>query len=379
MRVRSDNPPPRHASFERVSAVLRKCMAASSIVALLGIAPAQGQLISTPSPQVTEFPLPNPAVAPCEIEFDRSGKAWIEEVVGNAISRFDPATGVWARFPLRQPAATPGGIEIGPDNGIWFPELTTNQITRIDATTGEMQSYSIPLGRIVSGTVNVGAAVATDMATGKDNAIWFSMSGSAAIGRIDLTTKQIEVVSLPTPLSTVSALTQIIQPGPGNLLVISLAAANKLLTIDVFTREIKEYVVPTLAALPQGVTTDRDGLIWFTESAGQKIGTLDITTGKITEYNLLALRGPLPVSVSLGNPLPLPGPIRQGSDGKIYFAEGGFEGGNKIGRFDPVTKTLKEFVVPTPLAGICDINNSQDGGIWFGALTGNRIGRLSID
>ncbi|MCY1308027.1 hypothetical protein D9M70_580040 [compost metagenome] len=83
--------------------------------------------------------------------------------------------------------------------------------------------------------------------------------------------------------------------------------------------------------------------------------------------------------LSLGNPLPFPGPIREGSDGKIYFAEGGFEGGNKIGQYDPATNKFKEFVVPTPLAGICDINNSQDGEIWFGEFTGNKIGKLKIN
>jgi hypothetical protein len=34
--------------------------------------------------------------------------------------------------------------------------------------------------------------------------------------------------------------------------------------------------------------------------------------------------------------------------------------------------------VPTPLAGICDINNTQHGAIWFGEFTGNAIGKLSI-
>ncbi|NWK94412.1 hypothetical protein DM806_01655 [Sphingobium lactosutens] len=336
------------------------------------------QLLPGPSSQITDYALPNVLSGPCEIEFDRRGKAWIEEVVGNAITRYDPSSGQFTRYPLSQPGALPGGIEIGPDDGIWFPELTANRITRIDAVTGTSESYPIPFGQIVSGTLNIGAAVATDMAAGPDNGIWFSMSGMGAIGRIDITTKQVEVITLPTPLSTVSALTQIIQRGPGNLMVISLAAANKIATIDVFTRQIKEYTIPTPAALPQGVTTDRDGMIWFTETGAQKFGKLDVNTGQIQEFSILALRAQIGLQLSLGNPLPFPGPIRQGSDGKIYFAQGGFEAGNKIGQYDPLTGTYKEFIVPTAAAGICDINNSQDGAIWFGEFTGNKIGKLRI-
>ena len=329
------------------------------------------------SPAVTEYALPNLLAGPCEIEFDHNGNAWVEEILGNAISRFNPTTGEFTRFPLAQPLALPGGIEIGPDGAVWFPEITANKITRLDPADGSMQSYTIPNGLLVDGDLTVGVAVATDMASGKDNGVWFSTSGVNSIGRIDVDTKQIDMFPLPIPLSSVIILTQIIQPGPGNTMVMSLGEANKIATIDVFTHDITLYDIPTPAALPQGVTTDRNGLIWFTESAAGKFGSLDVSSGAITEYSILALRkNPLPLT--LGNPLPFPGPIREGSDGKIYFAEGGFEAGNKIGQFDPATGDFKEFVVPTAAAGICDINNSQDGAIWFGELTGNRIGKLSI-
>jgi hypothetical protein len=105
--------------------------------------------------------------------------------------------------------------------------------------------------------------------------------------------------------------------------------------------------------------------------------SLDVTTGQIKEYSILALRG-LSGLLSLGNPLPFPGPIRQGSDGRIYLAQGGFEAGNEISQFDPATGAYKGFVVPTPAAGICDINNTQDGASWFGEFTGNAIGKLAI-
>jgi virginiamycin B lyase len=252
-------------------------------------------------------------------------------------------------------------MEVGPDGGLRFAQVTRKLITRLDPSDGSMESFEIPEGLRVTAPLTAGAALASDVTTGKDNA-WFSMS----------------LIPLPTALSTTSLVTQIIQPGPGNLLVVSLGAANKIATIDVFTRQIKEYTIPTPASLPQGVTTDRQGEIWFTESAGQKFGWLDLTTGQLKEFDILVLRGLHGVSLSLGDPLPVPGPIRQGSDGKIYFVQGGFEGGNKISQFDPRTGAYREFTVNTPAAGICDLNNTQHGAIWFGEFTGNAIGRLAI-
>lgn len=361
-------------ALSRLRPILSSCAFALS----LGISsPSMAQLLFGSSSNVTEYTLPNLISGPCEIEFDNNGMAWIEEVTGNAITRFDPQSGAFTRYPLPQPLAVPGGLEIGPDGAVWFPQLTTNVITRLEPSDGSMQDFPIPYGQLATGPISAGVAVASDMASGPDNGVWFSMSGTNAIGRIDVATKEIEIIPISDPLSTVVVLTQIIQRGPGNTMVMSLGEANKIATIDVFTREIKEYSIPTPAAFPQGVTTDRQGNIWFTETLAQKFGRLNVETGEITEYDILALRTQLPLS--LGNPLPFPGPIREGSDGKIYFAQGGFEAGNKIGQFDPSTNKFKEFVIPTPLAGICDINNSQDGEIWFGEFTGNKIGKLKIN
>lgn len=379
MNVRRTRPSKRrNKTALRTRTALATVTAAAAVTAMaFTAAPAQA-LLGTPSPKVTEYPLPTPAAGPCEIEFDPQGRIWIEEVLGNAISRFDPTTKEYKRFPVGQPLSVPGGMEFGPDGKLWFPQIARNVVTELDPADGSMKNYPIPQGLLATTPIQAGTALASDITSGKDGAMWFSMSGASALGRIDVQTKELEVVPLPTPLSTTVVVTQIIQPGPGNTLVFSLGAANKIATIDVFTREIKEYTIPTLAALPQGVTTDRQGNIWFTESAAQKFGRLNVQTGEIKEWNILTLRGLAGPWLSLGNPLPFPGPIRQGSDGKIYFAEGGFEGGNKLGQFDPTTGAFKEFVVSSPLAGICDINNSQDGAIWFGGLTANSVGMLDI-
>jgi len=363
------------AHRRKIGASIAACMMAAGLISTVPEAAAQ----LTGSPQIQEYPLPNLAAGPCEVHFDTHGITWIEDITGMAISRFDRSTQQFTTFPLANPVGLPGGMSMGPDGALWFPQVTANVITRLDTSNGSMQSYPIPVGQVVTAPTPLGIALSSAIAPGADGAMWFSMSGINDIGRIDVNTKQITLFPLPVPLSSVNIATQIIKPGPGNTMVISLSAANMIATIDVFTHAIKEYPIPTPAALPQGVITDTQGIIWFTETAAQKFGKLDVSTGTITEYDMLALEGlNLGTTLTLGNPLPLPGPIRQGSDGNIYIAEGGFEGGNKIAQYNPTTGAFKEFATPTAIAGICDITSTQPGEIWFGELTGNKLGKLTF-
>ena len=54
-----------------------------------------------------------------------------------------------------------------------------------------------------------------------------------------------------------------------------------------------------------------------------KLARIDPATGRIQEFPLTGLRGILGDLLdggSIGNPLPIPGPIVTGSDGKLYFS-----------------------------------------------------------
>lgn len=91
---------------------------------------------------------------------------------------------------------------------------------------------------------------------------------------------------------------------------------NKVAIIDIDTKKFTLYTMPTPVSFPVGVRTDDKGFIWVSESAGMKIARIDPVTGVIVEYPLFGADGLLKgvTGGSLGNPLPLPGPIAQGSD-----------------------------------------------------------------
>lgn len=330
---------------------------------------------SAAEPRIDEYPTqPTPLSTPCEIEFDHTGAAWVEEITGNAITRLDPADGRLTRFPLENPSGIPSGMEFGPDGHLWFSEVAGNSAVRLDPADGSMEHFPMPYLPVGLEKLPAGVRATIDVSGGKDRGMWFTMAGLNAIGRIDVDTKEFSTYPLPTP----GSVPLIIQPGPGNTMVFSEALGNRVGTIDVTTKQITEYPVPTPASVVQGVTTAPDGTIWWTGTTGQQLGTLDVTTGEVREIPIIPLRKSGPVALGPGNPLPMPGPVRTGSDGKIYFAEGNLAfGGNKIGQYDPRTNQLEEFPTPTPFSAPCDLNNQNPGEIYFGEFTGNRVGRLT--
>jgi len=57
----------------------------------------------------------------------------------------------------------------------------------------------------------------------------------------------------------VHSLFGIIKPGPGRTVVFNMPQMNKIGTIDVDTKEIKQYTMPTPLSWPTGIRTARDG------------------------------------------------------------------------------------------------------------------------
>jgi virginiamycin B lyase len=357
-----------------------------TIVATLAL--ISGATVAAHAAPVTiqEYAAGLPESGVCEVEFDNHGILWIEEFVLSKLGRLDPTTRVYTEINL-QPGSIPGGMEMGEDGGLWFPEALGNQIVRLNPDDGSLQYYPIPWANALNLHVGdlgltYGVALGNDLTKGSDHAMWFTLGGLNAIGRIDLATKQITKYTLPTlgALYQAGSLLNIIKQGPGNLVAFIEPLANKIGTIDVITKQITEYPIPTLDSLPSGVNKGPDGTIWFTEAVGQKIGRINPVSGQLTEFNLLSVGGVLGgvLGGGVGNPLPLPGPLVAGDDGNIYFAQnpGATQGGNKIGRFNPVTHAYDQFATPSPLSSPCDLNNQRRGEIWFGELTTGKVGRL---
>ncbi|WP_309113390.1 hypothetical protein [Saccharothrix sp.] len=353
-------------------------------------------LSATAAGPITEYgPVPSslPIGGVCEVEFDHHGKLWVEQYLSSQVARFDPATGRFENFSTPMPLSVPGGMDLDLAGDLWMPQVTGNSLLRVDTDDGSMTEFPLPWANAFSTEalgipLHSGLGLANDLARGADGALWFTLGGLDSIGRYDPVTGAWAKFRVPGEiLGQVGALFGIIKPGPGRTVVFDLPQLNKVATLDVDTHVFTQYTMPTPNSFPVGVRTAADGTIWVGESLGMKIARINPVTGVITEYPLLGVNGLLTSVLgglavgSVGNPLPMAGPIAEAGDGNIYFSvsfPAVFGLGNQVARFNPVTHEVRMWSTPSSASYPCDINVHEPGAVWFGLLTANKIGRLDI-
>ncbi len=210
-----------------------------------------------------------------------------------------------------------GGITLGSDGGLWFlvgdsPSRQPTAIERFDPATHAYTSF--PFADTVPAGLNE-PVDSTELISGPDGNLWFTLPYTARIGRFDIKT-------------------------------------------DAFSL----FATPTAGSGPFFITAGPDDALWFTEQANNQIGRIDATTGAITEYEI-----PQPPNVPAGDTVNyLFQGIAAGADGGIWFTQGTT---GQIGRIDPKTKAVTEFDIPgntQPLA----ITAGPDGNLWFPLVTG---------
>ncbi len=350
------------------------------------------EVVATPASPFTEYgPVPSslPVGGVCEVEFDHSGKLWVEQYLSSQIARFDPVSGQFTNFNTPMPLSVPGGMDLDSSGALWMPGVTSNTLIRVDTNNGTMSEVMLPWANAFQTTLldiplHAGLSLSNDIAWGADNALWFTLGGLDSIGRYDPATGQFSKYTVPGEiLGQVHSLFGIIKPGPGRTIVFGVPQMNKIGMLDIDTKQITQFTVPTPASFPVGVrTAPSDGSIWVGESLGMKIARINPTTGQITEYPLLGLNGLLTsILGGIGNPLPMPGPIAEGSDGNIYVSisfPAAIGLGHQVMRFNPVTHQVRMWPTPSPASYPCDINPNDPGRIWMGLLTPNKIVKFDM-
>jgi len=369
-------------------------------LAAVGAITAAAMPAAEAAPQAGDNPIveygPVPASLPiggvCEVEY-HNGKLWIEQYLSSEITSYDLATGEYESFPTPQPLSVPGGMDIDDNGNYWMPGVTNNSLIRFSTDTGTYKQFPLPWNNAFSTTigktpVNVGTVLSNDVAIGPDGAVWFTAGELNSIGRFDPETETFSRYKAPGEIGgQVHSLFGIIKPGPGRTVVFNMPQMNKIGTIDVDTKEIKQYTMPTPLSWPTGIRTARDGTIWVGQGLGMNLAQVFPETGKVKEYPLLGPDGLLTSVMknleigSIGNPLPMLGPVVEGRDGNIYamvaFASPALLGNQGL-KFAPRTGEATMWPTPSPVSYPCDINPGKDGTLWFGELVSQKIGRIDV-
>jgi streptogramin lyase len=278
---------------------------------------------------------------------------WFTEFVRNRIGRLylgRNGFGSVVEFTVPTPNSGPWNLAIDPYNGsIWFTEYQGNKIGRLFFNPGgsywRFMEYSLPTLNSYPVDIAVDPNFWTrpgNLATPATNAsinevytyVWFTMSGSDKIGRLNSETGEI---------------------------------------VEFSTR-----------GTPWGITVTPQSFVWFTQKLGDRIAKLHPWSGIITEISL-------PVHSPGNEPLY----IANDTDNNLWFTE---SANNIIGKYVPGMNIFQEYVVPTTASKphgivltprlfqqLCGgglatspINHTGTFSVFFTEEVGNKIGKIII-
>ena len=263
---------------------------------------------------------------------------WFTEFVRNKIGRVSLVTRRFVEYAVPTPNSGPMNLAIDPYNGsVWFTEYQANKIGRLFNIGGlnfRFIEYSLPTPNSYPTDIAVDPNY-WHTATGEvQTHVWFTMSGSDKIGRLNGETGEI---------------------------------------VEFSTR-----------GTPWGIVVTPQSFVWFTQKLGDRLAMLNPWTAIITEV-------PLPVHSPGNEPLYL----TNDTDGSLWFTE---SASNRIGRYVPGSNIFQEWVIPTAASkphgiavtprlwqALCGnglrtspINHVGTISVFFTEEVGNKIGKIII-
>ena len=195
-----------------------------------------------------------------------------------------------------------------------------------------------------------------------DGVVWFTLRGVRSLGRLEIATRAIKTYALPTVGSAPTG----IDVAPDGQVWIA-ATNGRLVQFDPTTETFTEHVFPAdLAAKPyvEDIVYQTSRFIWFTMPDADTVGVYNSVTGRFfdapTDY-------PSPTGLTLD------------SNGRLWVTA---YNSSRIGRYSPTT-VGNWFWYNTPSddagpAGIVTFETGATREVWFAQSRTGTLGRLRI-
>ncbi|MCB0112876.1 MAG: hypothetical protein KDD84_02245 [Caldilineaceae bacterium] len=219
----------------------------------------------------------------------------------------------------------------------------------------------------------------TNLVVESNGRTWFTLPTQNAIGSLVVTsTLDYAFHSYTAPTANGEPYDLIYDDARGAIWF-TLYGSNKIGKLDIATKQIEEFAIPTADSMPTGITLDGDGNVWFSQKAGNKLGKFDPATEAFSEYQYVN-EGGQPVDVQPEDVIYQPnGCGGYGSGGACIWSTS--PGSNRVYFllldtlvFDSIpTFVLNVGEVPEPWHGTLD----PSGQLWVTTKEGNRMGRYA--
>ncbi len=301
--------------------------------------------VRTYSGKITEVTVPTPKFAQ-DLALAPDGGIFIAITSGNRVARFDPDQQTFREWEM--PSGTnPHGVLPDSRGLVWLSGNGNGTLSVLDTASGAISAFKTPSGGGGPHTLVAGAA----------GDIWFTGQSGNYLARFERSAD-----------GKTGRITEIKMPGgPQGLTIdrqgvvwVCRYGADKLGRFDPKTGKVGELSLGS-GARPRRIATAPDGSLWVTLYGRGALAHVDAVSGKLLrEYALPAgpQAGPFSVAVDAG--------------GKVWVNE--IESDSVV-RFDPADGTMRVFNLPSKGAGIRKLLIDGQGRVWY---VGSHNGRLGV-
>ncbi|WP_323762743.1 lyase [Maricaulis sp.] len=278
---------------------------------------------------------------------------WFVGQANSYIGRLDVATGEMTRTDLRE-GAGPHNLIVHPDGRIWYAGNRDAHIGIYDPASETFDYVETPPDTV--------ADPHTQIFDGNGN-IWFTSQRSNSVSRLNMETRELATVMVPTPGARAYGIKQ----APDGTVWVALFGTHKLASVDPETMVLTEHDLPRDTARPRRLGITSDGRIWYGDFADGYLGVLDPSDGSITEWAMPSGANARPYALAV-----------DGRD-RVWFVETGVDPNWFVG-FDPAAEAFVS-ITGIPSGGGVVRHMSYlpaTGEIWFGSDMGT-IGRAQVE
>ncbi len=239
----------------------------------------------------TVYDLPRIDAAPHDEVFDAQGNVWYSDFNSQFIGKLDPKTGKVVEYPVPQRRLgqiAQGGLQIDIDREgrIYFGNMSQMQIARFDPKNGKMETFELPMPESKFGD---GHLTMVDPAFQHvDGKLWANVA--AATGEaggtwhIDLAANKWTQVTYP-PGSPSARAYDVVADSKNNMYGFHMTN-DKLWTTNGKTLETVWYDFPTKGAGCRRGHVDSEDRVWCAVFHGNRLAMFDPKTKKITEWTV---------------------------------------------------------------------------------------------
>ncbi len=264
----------------------------------------------------------------------------------------------------------PTGITKGADGNLWFTESGSNAVGRI-TPAGVVTEFSLAALGAGNGPIDIVSDPANSL-------LYFTEKNVGRIGGInplagsDALILASETQSAVVPSGDGAGVGRITL-GPDGNLWFTEASVNRVGNINPTLTTINEFSTGiTAGAAPTNIVSGAGGALWFTEFGNNAVGRIT-TAGVVTEFSLAGLQaasGPFDIASDPTNHL-------------LYFTE---QGVGRIGSINPsagsdaailASETQTPVVPSGDGAAVNGITLGPDGNLWFTEASVNRVGNIN--